>query len=413
MRALSFIGGAHGVVVIRAEGYFTERFINICMHRGIFLRDVHRLNAVTISAVVSADDFCLLRPIARKTHTKIKVVSKRGLPFFLNRYKKRRFAAVGAAIFIAIIWYCSSHIMGIEISGNERIKTETVIQSLKDYGVYTGASVGKIDKYLVQNQMMTRLDDVAWIGVNIKGSKIYIEIKERLNTAIEPSRTAICNLVAAKDGQIELMEVKDGQNMVKVGDVVEKGDLLVSGAIDSSSQGARFVHAYGEVYAKTMYKKSKDFSLEYIEKKYTGKRKKRYSVGIADKKLRLYINNRIPFENSDKKEDVKEFCPKIQIFPSAYLYMEEYDEFEPQKKKMTEKEAAEKGKKELSSLLRGEIPKSAEIISKNSSYISGEDGKITVTVEFECRENIAVSAPIDKTIDKTENMNYDISNARQ
>ena len=76
----------------------------------------------------------------------------------------------------------------------------------------------------------------------------------------------------------------------------------------------------------------------------------------------------------------------------------------PQKRKRTAEEAAELGKKELYRQLSAEIPRNAEILSKSSAYLPLEGGKILVTAEFECKEDIALQSPIDKI----ENMNYDI-----
>ena len=116
-----------GYVVICVEGHFCERFLNICMRRGIYLGNVRRMGEERICAEISIAAFREIRSIARKTRTHVTIASRCGLPFLLHRYRKRRFALVGIALFFVVLWYLSSHIMGIEIMGNERIPTTDIL----------------------------------------------------------------------------------------------------------------------------------------------------------------------------------------------------------------------------------------------------------------------------------------------
>ena len=71
-----------GCVIICAEGPFCERFLNVCMNRGIYLRNVRRMGKDKMFASVSIEGFRELRHIARKTRTRIHIhrIKKRILP---------------------------------------------------------------------------------------------------------------------------------------------------------------------------------------------------------------------------------------------------------------------------------------------------------------------------------------------
>lgn len=404
MSVLKTVGWLRGYIVIRADGYFTERFLNICMRRGIFLHSVRHTGENSICACISIDGFMEIRSVAAKTRTKITIVKRCGLPFWLHRYRKRRSAAAGVVIFFVLLWYFSSHVTGIDVRGNERLSGAVVTDELKNIGVYPGVAIRKLDRRLIQNQMMTRLDDIAWIGVNIKGSRVYIEIKERLDTKVEVTKDMPCNIIAARDGVIRLMEVRDGQSMVSAGDMVEKGDLLVSGAVDSTKEGIRYVHSFGEIYADTLYKRSGEYTLEYTEKIYTGAEKKRYTVEIMGKRIPLFISKRQPYENCDRSAEKKEYRSPVSFLPSVFAECEKYTEYNPQKKSRTVDETAALAKEELCKALNSEIPQGAEIKNINFSHAENKPGVLTATVEYECRENIALQRPIDKI----EFLNYDI-----
>ena len=60
-----------GYVIIKVEGFFIERFINICIRRGIALKKITRTGNNTASMQVSFSDFKRIRPVARKADVRI------------------------------------------------------------------------------------------------------------------------------------------------------------------------------------------------------------------------------------------------------------------------------------------------------------------------------------------------------
>ena len=402
MSIMEIVAFFKGSVTIEAEGLFLERFLNICMRRGIFLSDVKRKSPERISAKIGIGGFREIRPIAKKTRTRVRIKSREGMPFLVNRYKKRRVAIVGLLLFMGILWYFSSHIMGIDIVGNERLSAAQIEKELKSFGLYRGTPTAKIDRRLVQNQMMTRLDDLAWIGINIKGSRAYIEVRERLDTKRNLSEDVPCNIVASRDGQITALEVRSGQTVVKLYDMVEQGDLLVSGAMDSQVDGIRYAHSAGSVYAETIYKKSRVYPLEYEEKQYTNNTVTKRSIGIFGQNINLYLKSGVPFEYCEKesKSSRHHLWGMDKIFID--IKEEHYREYMPEKKTRTLEQAVALGGKELIEEIQKEFSKGVEILSKNVTYQRVDAKTVEVTAEIICREDIAQQS----LIDKIENIDY-------
>ncbi len=390
---LAFLKGS---VTVEAEGLFLERFLNICMRRGIFLSDVKRESSEKITAKIGIGGFREIRPIAKKTRTRVRIKTREGMPFLVRRYKKRRVAIAGVAVFFGILWYLSTHIIGIDIIGNERLSTAEIEKELKAFGLYRGTPASKIDRRLMQNQMMTRLEDLAWIGINIKGSRAYIEVKERLDTKRNLDEDIPCNIVASRDGQVAALEIISGQTVVKLNDMVEKGDLLVSGAMDSQVEGIRYAHSAGSVYANTIYKKSRVYPLEYEEKQYTEQLVVRRSIGIFGQDIRLYINRGIPFEHSEKES--KSERHHLLGFDNIFIDINEerYREYIPQKKTRTIEQAVALGGTELTEELQKEFAERVKILSKNITFRRIDEKSIEVTAEILCREDIAQQSAIDK-----------------
>ncbi len=391
-----------GNITIEAEGDFLERFLNICMRRGIYLTNVKRLNDRKINARMGIDGFRQVRPIAKKTRTRVRIQNRSGMPFLLHRYRKRRFALGGVVVFFAILWYLSTHITGIDIVGTERLAKGEVEKGLKEFGLYRGAAVESVDRRLVQNKMMTAFDDIAWIGVNIRGSRAYIEVRERLDTEIAVDTDIPCNIVASRDGIIRGLEVRAGQTVVVLGEMVEKGDLLVSGAMDSKVVGIRYAHSDGEVFAETIYKKTSEYPLEFTEKVFTGKEAVRYTIEGFGARLRLFLNDRPPFEYRDKETETVQFDLFKKKLPPFVRTKTIYREYIPQKRTRTEEEAGNLGKEELCRMLEKELEGKAQILTRQVTYKKKNDKTIEVTAEFVCKEDIAQKSAIDKT----ENIDY-------
>lgn len=397
-----------GYLVIQADSCFPERFINICIRRNILLWDIKKLGDMRMRANISIRGFRMLREIAAKTRTHIEIIDKRGLPFLMYRYRKRKVAAAGLAAFLILMWYFSTHVMGITVTGNERVGETAIIECMERFGVRLGVRLKSFDTDLLQNQMMTELDDIAWVGASLKGSRLYIEVRERLEPLERIDQNTPCNIVAEHDGVISGLEVREGQTLIKINDAVTAGDLLVSGIMDSESQGMRYVHSFGDIFATTWYKKEGEYPLQYEEKIETGNVKKRYRAQILKCRVNLFFNGRPPYSVYEKTESRQEFSLPIDIFPSLFWDCETYTEQQVVQKSRTEQETLDFAVQELKTQLDAELPSDAEVKNINVSHlVSGQSVK--VKVEYECRENIAAQS----TIDKIDVLPYDIGEKTQ
>ena len=174
-----------GYVNIKVESYFLERFINVCISKKIFLWNIKRKKSSLLYASISIKDYKRLRKIAKKTRAIVKIESKKGLPFIIHRYRKRKIflgllvlAIIGSIITSGFIW-------NIEVIGNELISNEEIIEELKNNGLKIGVNKNKIDTNLIINRIRLIRDDIAWIGINLKGTNAIIEIKETTNCYLD------------------------------------------------------------------------------------------------------------------------------------------------------------------------------------------------------------------------------------
>ena len=141
---LKIIRYVKGYIRIRITGYSTERFLNACSHRGIILWGL-RPEGRAYEMNISIPGFRKLKPIIRKTGTKVSIVERFGLPFFLHKYRKRKLFFAGALLSLALVFLLSRYIWNIDIQGNLSYTDETLLRFLESTQVTNGMPVSEVD----------------------------------------------------------------------------------------------------------------------------------------------------------------------------------------------------------------------------------------------------------------------------
>ena len=247
---MSFSTQITGSVLIRCEGGYPARFLNAAAENNIPLWDV-RCKDGTLWCRVHADDYRRLRSVARRACVRMRVQKRCGIVFRLRRFRLRFGLAAGALLFCAVLWALSSRIWVVNIQGNSTVSDSDIRGMLEPLGIRVGGSFDEVDLTELRLTALQKLPQLTWLTVNQSGSIVTVEVRERAET--EPlSDTAPANLVAACDGVILRVNAVTGQAVVKPGDAVTRGDLLISGVMDSSV-GPQLKRAAGSVLARTTH----------------------------------------------------------------------------------------------------------------------------------------------------------------
>ena len=152
-----------GYVRIEVEGYYIERFINLCTNRKIFTWNLKRDSGVKLFLNIGINEFKKIKDIARRTSCKIKIKEKRGIPFLLYRYKKRKIFAIFLLIILIILFISSRYIWNIEISFQDNQVVENIGTDLEKLGLKPGIAKNKIDTEKIINDIRLNRSDIAWI----------------------------------------------------------------------------------------------------------------------------------------------------------------------------------------------------------------------------------------------------------
>lgn len=280
----------HGYVKIKISGYSPERFLNLCRHHRIYIWGLHPADNA-YEMYLSLEDFKKLRPIVRKTHTHLILSGRFGFPFFLHKYKKRKFFSAGIFLCAAIIYFCSCFIWDIRFEGNEKWTDPVLLDFLKSRDISPAMLKSNADCAQIISDIREEYNDIVWVSASIEGSCLKIQIKENDEVFPEVEAESPSDLIATEDGTITSMITRSGTPLVHIGDEVKKGDILVSGKIGVLNDSGEvtsyeYVQADADIFADTQYEYHDSMPLTYEEKHYE-KEEQRFLFYIKAGNLRF------------------------------------------------------------------------------------------------------------------------------
>ena len=330
---------------------------------GIYLENLKREKSTIIKASVPVKEFKNVAKIAKESKCKIKIKSKKGLPFILNRYRKRKIFAISLLLVLFSLVILSGFIWNIEITGNETISSEDILNIAESEGLETGKLKRKVDPKKIVEKIRLERADISWVGINISGTNVVIKIVEADKAPEVINKNDYCNIIAKKDAMIVSANAQNGTLQVKEGDVVKQGSVLIAGWLEGKYTGVRYVHATGQVMAKVWYSKKEKVYYKQNERKQTGNVEKKYSINIKNFAINFY-KKLSKFEIYDTIEEEK----KLRIFSNLYLPISvkkiTNEEEEKVSKEYSIEEAVEKGTKQLEQQIESEIEEKNNIVRK-------------------------------------------------
>lgn len=288
MSLISLLRFARGTVTFSVKGAFAERFFNLLSRNDIPVFHT-RCTPKGYTAQTTVKHYRRIRPFVRKTHVRVRVVQRHGLPFFLRRYRHRVGLLVGIGLFCLCVGVSGQFVWSIQVNGNQTVSDDAIMQSLEEMGLHRGSWKKSLDVQKMAIRLRQEYHQVGWAAVNLVGSVAEVEISERSEGEEAVQDTEPCNVVAERSGQIVQMEVYDGEGVRKKGDTVKKGDLLVSGVVSSKKGKTILRHADAKVVAEYGMSKTVSVPMEQTLQVPTGEVKNYRYLNLFGKRFPLFL----------------------------------------------------------------------------------------------------------------------------
>jgi len=211
-------------------------------------------------------------------------------------------------------------------------------------------------------------------------------------------------MVAGKDGIIEEILILDGQAAVEKGDVVAKGDVLISGIVIPQPSPYDFsevekeltpylVRARGIVKARVWYEGYGECKLREEKTIFTGRERRTIHLITPWQKFRLYDSNKEKYILSEEKGNDKIINTPLGNFGITWGAKREQ---KIDTRELTEKEATRIAKDIAMNSLYDKIKRSDEVSDSKVEVLSSPSESILrIRVLVETIENIAVAEPIN------------------
>ncbi len=381
-----------GYLRISVEGYYIERFINICKAKKITIWNLKRNKDVQLYLNVGIGEFKDICRIAKKTQCKAKIKSKKGFPFLLHKYKKRKIFLVLLLIMIILIGLSSNFVWNVDIVEENNNELENIAQDIENAGLKTGVLKNKVNTKEIINKIRLERNDIAWMGIELKGTNAIVKLVKAQEKPDIIDENEYCSIVSDKAGIITKINAQSGTANVKVGDTIKAGDTLINGWMEGKFTGVRYVHAKGEIEAKIWYTKSKKILYDTTEKRETGKIENKYAI-----KINNFVINLSKKLSKFEIYDTINAESKFRIFSDFYLPISIMKTTNKEQEEITKKynleEAKSIGIEELQKQLDEEIENKEKIVNKNINTYEKEDG-VEIFVTYEVLENIGTNEKI-------------------
>ena len=398
-----------GYVKAEVYGFAPERLMNLLIYNEIVIWDVEHTEQGYIF-YTGRKNLMNMRPFLQKTNMKIKILEKKGLPYFFKKNKKRAVFLAGFIMAGILLYTLSLFVWEVKVVGENHLVAESILKQIEDKYVSLGTRKAAVNCSELEECLRKDFEEISWVSCELKGTALTVYLEEGMAPKRKEENIETGDIVASKDAVITKMITRKGTPVAKVKDSVKKGDILISGTIyiyDDNNEvlETSYIAADGDVYGTTTYMYEDYVDLEYYQKKYSEKPKKYITVYFMDYCLTPYT----PKMESDNYDTYTEIH-KARIFNHFYLPFG----YKSMKRTCYTLELKKRGKKEAKELLNKRLnkkissfeEKGVEII-KNDVTIKEMDGKMVAKGAFTLTESIATlkkaTGKIEKTVEDKEN----------
>lgn len=373
--------------------------MNLCSNKGILLWDIVKEGDVYCMNI-TLKGFWELRPIVKKTGTRVAILERYGLPFFLPQLLKRKMFVTGLILTIGFWLLSSLFIWDIKLSGNYQITTDVFQSFLKENQVRIGMRKDTLDIEELEKQIRRQFPQITWASARLDGTRLLIDIKEN-DAPIhmeKPETSPGTDLIASYDGRVVAIIVRSGVPKVAIGDTVEKGTILVEGKVpvyneDSTVREYSYVDADADILLEHAMSFTASLPFEHVEKSYTGREKSSHYIKFGDKSWAMPENRPFLVYDSVIRESRPLILDRLSI--PVFWGTVTYREYQNTEYLYTEEEAKGHLNQKLMDFLAELDEKGVQIIEKDVRIEKGTD-TWTLTGEFLVQEPVGESTETER-----------------
>ena len=284
-----------------------NRFIKKCIDNNINLYNIS-YKKDKIIVLIDVKDYLKIKRL--NYYSKIRVVKYDGLLNIKKIIKDNMFYI--SVIFLSFIWMnlLTNYIVDIKIihsnNGIRRLlKEELDKNNIKKFSLaYSFEELDNITKKILADNK----NNLEWVSIKKDGMKYIVRAEERIIKSEEVSDKPR-DIIASKDAYITKVISSKGNVLVRQGEYVKKGTVLISGKITLYEDVKGVTSASGSVYGNVWYECTVETPKEISSERLTGR--KRYNLNVGNK---ILLRNKYQNFRQKNIKEIKIFGLKIKFY---------------------------------------------------------------------------------------------------
>ena len=246
------LGWLLGRVRFRAEGGDAEKLLTACAGQGIPVSGV-RATALGFTAWTPARCYHRLRPLARRSHTRVRLAKKQGLCFVLLRWRGRWGLVLGPLVLAAVLAFSGNVVWAIRFDGLPAAQQIQLRSQLLQAGIWEGAWLRPDSLDAARQELLAQNEEYSWLTLNFYRGRLVVEASQ-LRPAPELPQGRSCDLVSVADGVVLEVNIQSGQPLCSPGQTVANGQQLAAGRYQDRDGRLFEVQSAGEVMAQVTFR---------------------------------------------------------------------------------------------------------------------------------------------------------------
>ena len=365
-------------LILKVSGKNIPKFILRCKNNNINILKLEQISYKEALIKINYKDYDKLLKI--KSIYDITLINNTGFLKFKELLNKHKYFLIMFTFGILFLIYLCNIIFEVDVISTNNELNNLIKKDLENYNIkkYKLKKSYK-EKERIKSELLEKYNDtIEWIEITDVGTKYEVQVVERKKKATE-EKNEYTNIVASKSGVLRKIYAEEGVKVVDNNTYVNKGDIIISGAITKDEEIKKIVNAKGKVYAEVWYNVNIEFPLKYTEKKYTNEKKKSLYMRLGNK----YVSKR-RFKNFERR---KILSLKNRLVPFE-LGIEEEQKVNIINDKYTVEEAKKKAILSAKEKILQSLDKDEYITSQKTLKFYAKDSKIVLDIFFSCYEQI-------------------------
>lgn len=309
----------------------------------------------------------------------------RGLFGAIASLRKRYGVLLAMLAFVIMLVFSSDTVWDVRLEGCPEGDEEAVLADLGAAGLSVGRRWSKIERSEVEVQLLSSSEEVAWISINRRGTVAYVTVVPKEAYPEPPTREGYANVVASFDGVVEEITVRSGIALVKPGETVRAGQVLILGVIPTE-QGGGYCYAEGRIIARRTDRITVNIPPLTEQRVYEEGERKDFSINFFGNDiniLKIYGNSAEGCDIIEKKHTLTLFG---RTLPISYT-VKTLRPYKTETRELSADEATRLAAEALQDALRERLAE-CELVSVHTEGGFAEDG-YRMTADIVLCENIA------------------------